>query len=161
MTSEEVVRIRPYQPSDAETLCAIFVDAVREICRRHYSAEQIEAWGQRKPDTATFHARATDGRLVLVAVDHLGDPLAYVDLEANGHIDQLYCRPDMAGKGIASALYDQIERAARERGIQRLYVEASEAARPLFARKGFVELRRRDFRVADIPIHNFAMEKMV
>jgi putative acetyltransferase len=76
-----------------------------------------------------------------------------------GHIDHLFCRPDLAGKGIASALYEALEQVARARRIQTLYVEASEAARPLFLRKGFVQLKRRDFCIEGVPIHNYAMAK--
>jgi GNAT superfamily N-acetyltransferase len=80
-------------------------------------------------------ARAKDGRLILVAVNEVDEPIAYGDLELNGHIDHLYCRPEVIGTGIASALYDQLEQQARERGMTRLFAEASEAQ--AFPQQGF------------------------
>jgi putative acetyltransferase len=153
------ISLRAYQPGDAEPLCAIFFDAVHRVGRRYYSQEQVQAWAPCMPDPAHFEARATDGRIVLVAVDDAGRPAAYGELELNGHIDHLYCRPDMARKGIASALYDRLEAEARSRGFERLFVEASEAARPLFLRKGFQELERREFLRRGTMIHNYAMAK--
>ena len=55
------------------------------------------------------------------------------------------------------------EVAARALGAERLYTEASELARPVFARAGYALLSRRDFTIpaADgaVAIHNYAMEK--
>jgi putative acetyltransferase len=155
------ISFRPYQPGDAEPLCAIFFEAVHRVGRRYYSEEQVLAWAPCKPDPGHFEARATDGRIVLVAVDDGTRPAAYGELELNGHIDHLYCRPDLAGKGIASALYDQLEGEALRRGLERLFVEASEAARPLFLRKGFQELERREFLRRGTLIHNYAMAKLL
>ena len=153
------MQIRPYESADAERLCALFFGAVRETGRRHYSQQQVEAWAPCKPDPRQFDETATDGRIFLVAVNNEGEPVAYGDLEADGHIDHLFCRPDVVGTGIASALYDQLEKLALDRGMESLYVEASEAARPLFARKDFAVLERREFRLRGVLIHNYAMSK--
>jgi putative acetyltransferase len=71
-----------------------------------------------------------------VAANEDDRPVAYIDLEPNGHIDRLFCAPEAAGQGIASRLYDAVEAAAREQGIRSLFTEASELARRLFERKG-------------------------
>ena len=46
-------------------------------------------------------------------------------------------------------------------GINRLFVEASESARRLFAHKGFALLRRQDLVVQGVDIHNYVMEKLI
>ena len=111
--------------------------------------------------TPSVEARATDGHLTLVAVNEVGEPIAYGDLEANGHIDHLFCRLENIGTGMASTLYDRLEQEARERRITRRFVEASEAARKLFLKKGFVEVKRREFILPGVPSHNYAMEKLL
>ena len=153
------VTIRPYAAGDTEPLSALFYASVREAGRRDYSAKQVAAWAPHPPRPERVHARASDGRVLLVAVDARGEPVAYGDLEADGHIDHLYCRPDAVGTGVASRLYDALEAVARRQGLPRLYVEASEAARRLFLRKGFSIVRRRDFVVGGVEIHNYAMAK--
>jgi putative acetyltransferase len=60
---------------------------------------------------------------------------------------------------VASALYDALEARARERGVGRLYAEASEAARRFFLKKGFIVTARRAFAIDGVPIHNYAVEK--
>jgi putative acetyltransferase len=119
----------------------------------------VKAWAPEVPDPARFAARAADGRTVLVAVDGEDAPLAYGDLEPDGHIDHLFCRPDAAGTRVAVALYAAIEAEARARGLARLHVEASEPARRFLLKQGFVLIARRDFEIGGVAIHNFAMEK--
>jgi multidrug transporter EmrE-like cation transporter len=97
--------------------------------------------------------------VALVAVDEADSPLAFIDLEADGHIDLLYCAPEFAGSGLADGLYEAVEAAARAGGIARLYSEASEAALRFFRKRGFVMLHRRDLKIGDVAIHNYAVEK--
>jgi putative acetyltransferase len=155
------IRIRPFRSSDAGSLARIFFAAIHEIALGHYSEEQVNAWAPSLPDSEQFVERSKDGRLLLLAVGDADEPLAYGDLEADGHIDHLFCRPDAAGTGVTSVLYDHIEAAAADRGLTRLYVKASEPARRFFLKKGFHVVGRRDFNLSGIPIHNFAMEKFV
>jgi len=155
----ERMRIRPFHPDDAPALAALFHASVHGIARAHYSRDQIEAWSPAPADPARFRERAGDGRLVLVAVDEAGAPLGYGDLEADGHIDHLYCSPDAAGTGIAAALYAELEAAARARGIGRLFTEASEPARRFLLKRGFRTIARNRFALAGVAIHNWRMEK--
>ena len=151
--------IRPFRPDDAAALAALFHAAVHGIGGRHYSPAQVSAWAPMVSSADEVLAQANDGRLTLVAVGADDRPLAYGDLEPDGHIDQLYCCPEFAGSGLAARLYYALEAAAVERDIDRLFVEASEPARRFFRRRGFDEIGRRDFILRGVPIHNFAMEK--
>src|SRR5687768_6431038 len=132
------MHIRSFRSADAPALARIFHAAVHQVGGLHYSLEQLNAWAPAVPNAERFLEQGADGRILLVAADDSDQPLAYGDLEMNGHIDHLYCRPDVAGTGVASALYDQLEAAAKDRGISRLHVEASEPARRFFLRKRFV-----------------------
>ncbi len=154
------MKVRPYRQGDAPALAALFHAAVHGIARRHYSPEQLAAWSPVTPDPARFEARAVGGGIILVATDEASDtPLAYGILETDGHIDHLYCRPDAAGTGVTAMLYEALESAARERGMARLYTEASEPARRFFAKQGFRLIERNDFELAGVAIYNFRMEK--
>jgi putative acetyltransferase len=155
------MRIRQYRPDDAASIAAIFFHPVREAGLRDYSGAQVEAWAPEMPDAGRFDARARDGRVVLVAVDEDNEPIAYGDLEPTGHIDHLYCRPEYVGTGVASALYDELELKALALRLPKLFVEASEAARRLFLRKGFSEIERREFPVRGVMIHNYLMAKLL
>jgi putative acetyltransferase len=155
------ITIRPYRSEDAPALAEIFYDAVHRIGRRDYSPEQCAVWAPERTAPSRYETRAADGRVLLVATDAADEPIAYGDLEPDGHIDHLYCRPDHVGTGFGSALVDRLEAIARERGLGRLYVEASDTAKPLFLHKGFEEVERRRFVLRGVLIHNTLMAKML
>ncbi|HEY3697497.1 GNAT family N-acetyltransferase [Phenylobacterium sp.] len=153
------VTIRTYEEADAPIMAELYFQSVRIIGARHYRPEQVTAWAPASIDPAYVRARAADGRTTLVAINDRGEIVGYGDLEPDGHVDHLYCRPDAVGAGVGSKLLDELTRAALSMHIPRLFVEASEAARPLFERRGFELIRRRDIILRGVPIHNYAMEK--
>lgn len=149
--------IRPYQPADAPALSALYEASVRTLGARDYSPAQIEAWASLAPSPEALDGRMADGRTRLVAV---ADGIAgFIDVETDGHIDLLYVTPAAAGTGVARTLLETAEALAPLSGAVRLYAEASETARPAFERLGFSVLARRDFEVAGVAIHNWAVEK--
>lgn len=155
--------IRPFRAEDAAGVAELTLAAIRTIGARVYSPAQVDAWAGRHPSPESFLARAAKGDRILVAVDAQDMPVAYVLTEADGHVDMLYCHPDHAGRGLGSRLLGQAELAARTSGLTRLFTEASELARPVFARAGYTLLHRRDFTLpgerGDVAIHNYTMEK--
>jgi putative acetyltransferase len=153
------MQIRRFRPADAPALADIFYRAVREMGARFYSDAQVRAWAPEPPDARRYLDHAASGRLILVAVDEGDAPVAYGDLEPDGHIDHLFCTPEWTGRGLGSALCEAIERAALSRGLAGLYVEASEAARPVFERKGFELVERRDFELRGARINHYRMRK--
>lgn len=151
--------VRPYVPSDCAAMAALYQTSVRTLGRADYSPAQVEAWASAGPTSERFAERMGDGRLAFVCQKEDGTLLGLTDLEADGHIDFLYVAPEAKGQGVADALLNAVEQAACLKGIGRLHVEASEAARRFFVRRGFVVLHRRDFDVGGVPIHNYAIEK--
>ena len=156
--------IRPYRASDAQAVAALTVAAIRTIALRAYTPEQVDAWAARH-SVERLLDRAARGDVILVAVDESDRAAAYTVLETGGHLDMLYCHPDHAGKGLALALLHAAEAVARAQGVTRLFTEASELARPVFARAGYAMLHRRDFAIpsgeSEVAIHNYAMEKQL
>jgi putative acetyltransferase len=154
---------RTFRDADAAALADLTLAAIRVTGQRAYKPEQIAAWAGRHPGPDRFIARAAKGDLIRIAVDTDDKPLAYYLLEADGHLDMLYCHPDHSGRGLARTLLTDAEQTARALAIARLFTEASELARPVFERAGYTVLQRRDFTIThqgrDIPIHNYAMEK--
>lgn len=154
--------IRRYRPTDAEPIAALTLAAIRETAARAYSPLQVEAWAARYSVQRLLDA-AAKGDVILVAAGPDDRPLAYTVLEAGGHLDMLYCHPGHTGKGLALALLEAAEAAARAQGVRRLFTEASELARPVFARAGYTLLHRRDITIphenGPVGIHNYAMEK--
>lgn len=154
-------RIRAYRSADAEAVSTIYVRAITGLAGRCYSPEQVAAWAGNARTPEETDASCNDGRAVWVAVDEQDMPVAFIDLEADGHIDMMFCVPEYAGRGVASALYRELEAAALARGLSLLHVEASEVAKPVFGHWGFTLVRRNDLTIDGLAIHNYAMEKQL
>ena len=156
--------IRAFALADAEAIAALTLAAIRQTALRAYSPEQVAAWSARYSPARLLESAAR-GDVILVAADALDHPAAYAVLEADGHLDMLFCHPDHTGHGLGFKLLNEAEVAARKLGAERLYTEASELARPVFARAGYALLHRRDFTIpfegGEVAIHNYAMEKQL
>jgi putative acetyltransferase len=153
------MQIRPHRPGDGAAMSALYERSVRAIGPRNYTAAQVEAWASLRPSPERLDALCADGRLMLIAADAADQPIGFIDLERDGHIHLLYCAPEAVGTGVAGALYQALEQAARDWGLTRLYTEASEASRRFFLKQGFTLGARRDLRIGEVQIHNYAMEK--
>jgi putative acetyltransferase len=152
-----VTVVRDYGRGDAEPICRLFYETVRTVNLGDYSPEQVRAWAPEVPDPAAWHERMS-GRHTLVA-DEGGEVVGFAELEEDGHLDMLYCRPDAVGRGVGSLLYAAVEERARGLGLDRISTEASITARPFFERHGFAVLRRNTVLRQGTGLTNFFMDK--
>lgn len=66
-----------------------------------------------------------------------GEIVGFSDLEPDGNIDMLFVYAGHQGRGVVRALLDHIHAHANALGINRLFTDASIAARPFFKHNGF------------------------
>jgi len=157
MQTADAPTIRAYQPTDLDAVIAIFLGAIREIASRDYASAQIDAWAQ--VDRESWALRRLSRPTWVAIIDQL--PVGFADLEPNGHLYMMFVHPAHQRAGIASALLNAIEIAARAQGLSEIFTEASITARAFFERRGFsivtaqlVEKRGRHLR-------NYRMEKFL
>ena len=155
------IHIRSFRPSDAHQLAELFQSSVAELASVFYTQEQIRVWAARGQTPEGYTSRNLDGRITFVSVNPQGLILAYAELEPDGHIDHVYCRPSSAGTGLVSSLYDHLEAHATQLGLTKLYTEASEGARRFFLKKNFIDRGRIDFDIDGVIIHNYDMDKSI
>lgn len=129
------MRIRTYAVSDLPDVVALFTASVHELAQSHYDAAQRDAWAPREPELHVWGERLRPLH-ILLAVDD-GALCGFVGYEDDGHIDLLFTAPARARAGVASQLYVCAEQSLAASGATELTTEASELARPFFARHGF------------------------
>lgn len=148
--------LRPYLAADTPVLEAIFAASVEELTSDDYSEAQQEAWIA-AVDEDELGARLSS-QLTLVAM--LGDaPVGFASLKDNKVIDMLYVHPAVARQGVATALVDALEKLAAARGSDALTVDASDTARPFFAKRGYSAESRKTVTLGDEWLGNTAMKK--
>ncbi|MFX0542107.1 GNAT family N-acetyltransferase [Roseovarius sp. S4756] len=147
------------RPGDAGALTALMHRAVHDGASADYSPRQLHAWSPAPMEPGAFLARLADGRAVWVAFGADAHACGFVELTSRGHIDLFYCHPTGTGTGLA--LYAALEQEALARGLPRLTVDASEGARRFFLRAGFACHGRRSVSRGDVPLHNYAMSRIL
>ena len=153
----EAVEIRGYQEKDAPEIVHLFYETIHSVNRSDYSREQVEAWAPEVPDAAAWHRRMA-ARKTLV-VEENGEVVGFAELEDDGRLDTFYLRKDVVGRGVGRLLYRAVESVVRDRGLGRIFTEASITARPFFERRGFRVVREQVVWRRGVGLKNFVMEK--
>lgn len=158
-SDSQEITIRPYAVDDASWLTDLFRSSVREIALRDYTASQIRAWAPDVIDEEQFGKKCETKPTWVAELE--GRIAGFSDLEADGHVDMLYVHPDFRGRGVARALLEHIEEAARTAGLHRLYTEASITARPVFEVMGFRVILAQIVEIGGETMTNYRMEKQL
>jgi putative acetyltransferase len=127
--------MRPMLQTDVPLLAEIFRAAIEELAADDYSEAQQEAWAAAADDEEAFGAKLTH-ELTLVAT-YGGAAVGFAALVDNRRIDMLYVHPAAAGQGAGAMLCDALEKLAGARGTKEITVDASDAARGFFEKRGF------------------------
>ncbi len=127
--------IRWATDDDRPAIWAVHVRAIREVCSRSYSAEQVASWsGLLSPDSYVAVLRE---RFVVVAEDS-GGITGFGQLnQATGEVDAVYVLPGRQREGIGGALLRSLEAAARAAGLKGLQLSATLNAVPFYERAGY------------------------
>jgi putative acetyltransferase len=155
--SSEAPALRPFLPADTPVLAAIFTAAIEELTGDDYSSDQQEAWASVADDEEGFGKKLA-GELTLIATLRSA-PVGFASLKGKEQIDMLYVHPSAAGKGVASALCDALERLAGARGAKSLTVDASDNAQEFFKKRGYVAKQRNSVTVNGEWLANTTMQK--
>ena len=127
--------MRPMLPTDVPLLAEIFRAAIGELTADDYSEAQQEAWASAADDEKAFGTKLAH-ELTLVAT-YGGAAIGFAALADNRRIDMLYVHPAAAGQGAGAMLCDALEKLAAARGSKEITVDASDAARGFFDKRGF------------------------
>ena len=151
------VSFRPYLPTDVKRCAEIYRSSIEELAADDYDEAQRDAWAARADDEAAF-GKILGETLTLIALVG-GSAAGFASLKGADFIQMLFVDPEYARKGAGIALVEALTRLAGARGATTLTVEASDVAKPLFDRLGFVAQKRNLKRVADQWLANTTMTK--
>ena len=149
--------IRDYLAPDLDAVIEIFQRAIREVACKDYDAAQIAAWSLVERAEWAPHRLSRPAWIAEIG----GSPAGFTDLEPDGHLDMMFVHPDFQGRGVASALLERVEHAARSLGLAELFTEASITARPFFARRGFRLIAEQRIDGGGQLLTNFRMRKIL
>ena len=106
----------------------------------------------------TFWQQRLASLQLLLAEDATG-LLGFIGYATDGHIDMLFCAPRAARRGVASALYREVETRLRRLGVNHLRTEASLLAQPFFLHQGFISEAGEEVERAGVLLPRYRMSK--
>jgi len=147
------MELRAYRPSDCAELARLFYDTVHTVNARDYTKEQLDAWADGQIDLEEWNQSFLAHESV-VAADG-GEIIGFGDLADSRYLDRLFVRRDCQRRGVATAICDRLERAARGTVV----THASITARPFFEKRGYRVVRAQQVERRGVRLTNFVMEK--
>lgn len=148
------MEIRKYQPSDCEELAELFYNTVHTINVKDYTKEQLDVWATGQIDLEKWN-QSLQGHYSVVAVDDNKIIVGFGDIDKAGYLDHLYVHANYQGKGIATAICNQLEQVVQE-DIQ---THASITARPFFEKRGYKVVKEQKVERQGVFLTNFIMVK--
>lgn len=150
--------IRIYQHGDHEAIAEIFTSAVHEIASKDYTREQCLAWSDPEPNYEHWKKRCELKRPFVIAI---GEEVAgFLELDPDGHIDCAYIHPGFQRRGLMMRLVEHAVATCFALNINRVYVEASLCAKPMFEKCGFRTIEEQLVDVKGVLLKNYRMERL-
>ncbi len=154
------MHIRSYNPNDLEQVTHLFHKTIHNINSQDYSQKQIDAWAPLdEAQIERLKNNLTDNISYVAQKD--GTIVGFGTLTKHGYIDMIYTHKDYQGRGVATAIYHQLEDEAEKLGIKTLHTQASITALPFFEKRGFQPVCENRKVVRGVEFLNFIMEKKI
>lgn len=153
--------IRPYHPSDVNSVIALFQRSIRDLGAENYSKAQLAAWAPEEVDREAWQQKLSTAHTLIAEADRhiLGFISFYTEESASGYIDLLYCCPRHIRRGVAGTLYKQAEAILCSEGANTVHSHVSLSAQAFFTHQGFATEQLETVRRRDVELARYAMRK--
>lgn len=145
--------IREYQESDCKEITELFYNTVHTVNAKDYTKEQLDVWATRQADLEKWNRSLTEHYSVVAIENNV--IVGFGDIDKTGYLDRLYVHADYQGKGIGTAVCNQLEQAVRGD----ITTHASVTAKPFFEKRGYKVVKEQQVERQGIFLTNFCMEK--
>ncbi|TMX31311.1 GNAT family N-acetyltransferase [Vibrio rotiferianus] len=152
-----MLEIRRFESGDEETLRTLFYYTVRKICINDYTDAQVSAWAPNIYVAEDWNKKIALLNPFVVLLD--GQVVGYADLQPDGYVDHFFCHWQHQGKGVGTALMQQLIAEGARNFNHRLYANVSLTAKPFFERHGFIVAKQQSVDIRGQTLTNFLMEK--
>ena len=147
------MQLREYITSDCEQLAKLFFQTVHSVNAKDYTKEQLDVWATGTVDLKDWD-KSFKEHYTVVAIEN-NQIVGFGDIDKTGYLDRLYVHADYQGKGVATAICNQLEQAVQGK----ITTHASITAKPFFEKRGYKVVKEQQVERQGIHLINFCMEK--
>ncbi len=150
--------IRNATISDIPELKQLYQSTVLTVNRKDYSVEEVEDWASCGDDLAHLHESFAEQHY-MIAENDKGKMVGFASINDGGYMHTLFVHKDFQHQGIATLLYQTLEKYAKEKGTEKITSEISITARPFFEKQGFVVDEEQKRKANKLCLINYKMSK--
>ncbi|MBP2617958.1 GNAT family N-acetyltransferase [Chryseobacterium jejuense] len=156
-SDKPLFRIRKGNLQDLSEMLILFQDTITAICKRDYNTTQLEAWKSGSENKERWQ-NVMNEQYVFIAESE-NKIVGFCTLAQGNYIDLLFVHKDYQHQGIASKLYELIEKEALDQNQKILTADVSKTAKLFFERMNFKAIQEQIVNVKGIDFINYKMEK--
>ncbi|EFM27349.1 MULTISPECIES: GNAT family N-acetyltransferase [Streptococcus] len=145
--------IREYQTSDCKEITELFYNTVHTVNANDYTKEQLSVWATGQVDLEKWNESLQEHFSVVVVDDEI--IVGFGNIDNTGYLDRLFVHTDYQGKGIATAICNQLEQAVKGD----ITTHASITAKPFFEKRGYKIVKEQQIERQGIFLTNYVMIK--
>jgi len=142
---------------DQENLLHLMIETIKSRCSQYYTAAQINAWVLSAQDKRHWQNVIQQHYALVLELDH--KIVGFSSLESGSHVYFMYTHKDYCNQGIASRLYERIEKESIRQSSHTITADVSMTARSFFEAKGFQVLKENNNKIDQVSIINYTMIK--
>ena len=143
---------REYQTSCKE-ITELFYSTVHTVNAKDYTKEQLDVWATEQVDLEKWN-QSLQEHYSIVAIED-GVIVGFGDIDKTGYLDHLFVHANYQGRGIATAICNQLEQVVKGD----ITTHASITAKPFFEKRGYRVVKEQQVERQGIFLTNFCMEK--
>lgn len=147
------MRIREYRATDCKEITTLFYHTVHTVNAKDYTQEQLDVWATEQADLEKWN-RSLQANYSIVCIEN-AVIVGFGDIDKTGYLDHLYVHADYQGKGIGTAICNQLEQAVQGD----ITTHASITAKPFFAKRGYQVVKEQQVERQGVFLTNFCMKK--
>ena len=152
---DPTLKIRQATNADAAKLHELHTNSVKELCKAHYTAAQIDGWlAHRSP--AGYKPGIQRGEMFIAERD---EQVVGFGHALRGEVLAIFVAPEWAGQGVGSTLLTHAVKVAGG-DSKAVRVEATLNAQSFYARSGFVALEQKFVQRNHVQLPVVVMELM-
>ena len=145
--------IREYQASDCKEITELFYNTVHNVNAKDYTKEQLDVWATGQVDLKKWNESLQEHFSVVAVDDEI--IVGFGDIDKDGYLDRLFVHFNYQGKGIATAICNQLEQAVEGK----ITTHASITAKPFFEKRGYKVVKEQQVERQGIFLTNYVMRK--
>ena len=145
--------VREYQISDCKEITELFYSTVHTVNAKDYTKEQLDVWATGQVDLEKWNQSLQEHYSIVVIENEV--IVGFGDIDKTGCLDRLFVHADYQGKGIATAICNQLEQTVQGD----ITTHASITAKPFFEKRGYKVVKEQQVERQGIFLTNFCMEK--